>query len=98
MIISNKVLLSDFAQKHSRSVNPLNKWINEVLKASWQNHKELKDTFPSADYVGNGRYVFNIGGNNYRIITIVLFVNGIMDIRFIGTHAEYSKLKNCAEV
>lgn len=98
MNISNKTLLSDFVQKHSRATNPLNKWINEVLKASWRNHNELKETFPSADYVGNGRYVFNIGGNNYRIVTIVLFINGVMDIRFIGTHAEYSKLKNCTEV
>lgn len=98
MIIANKLKLSDFVQKHSRAVKPLNKWVEEVKQASWQSHQDLKYTFPSADYVGNGRYVFNIGGNSYRVVAIVLFINGVMDIRFVGTHADYSKIKNCAEV
>lgn len=98
MIIANKVKLSDFAQKHARAVKPLNNWIEEVINACWQSHQDLKYTFPSADYVGNGRYVFNIGGNKYRVVAIVLFINGVMDIRYVGTHADYSKIKNCAEV
>lgn len=46
----------------------------------------------SADYVGNSRYVFNIKGNHYRIVTVVVFFAGSMVIRFIGTHAEYDKI------
>lgn len=98
MDIANKTKLNDFVQKHSRAVKPLNKWVEEVKQASWQSHQHLKDTFPSADYVGNGRYVFNIGGNKYRIVAIVLFINGVMDIRFVGTHADYDKIQNCAEI
>ncbi|MCD7925165.1 MAG: type II toxin-antitoxin system HigB family toxin [Bacteroides sp.] len=98
MILSNKELLNEFIQKNSRAVKPMNKWIDEIIKASWQSHIDLKNIFPSADYVGNGRYVFNISGNNYRIIAIVLFVGGIMELRFVGTHADYSKIKNCAEI
>ena len=61
-------------------------------------HNDLKDTFPSADYVGNGRYVFNISGNNFRIVAVVLFIGGILELRFVGTHAEYDKIKNCSEI
>ena len=51
--------------------------------------------FPSADYVKNGRYVFNIGGNNYRVVAVVIFIGGVMNIRFVGTHSDYDKI-DCA--
>lgn len=60
--------------------------------AEWKNHAELKKMFPSADYVKNGRYVFNIGGNNFRVVAVVIFIGGVMNIRFVGTHPEYDKI------
>ena len=92
MIIANKELLDNFVQSHANAVKPLNKWIEEVMTASWTSHADLKKTFPSADYIKNGRYVFNIGGNNYRLVAVVAFIAGVMNIRFIGTHAEYDKI------
>ena len=92
MIIANKELLDAFVQKHAQSAGPLNKWVEKVKSATWHNHSELKQTFPSADYVKNGRYVFNIGGNNYRVIAVVIFIGGVMNIRFVGTHPEYDKI------
>lgn len=92
MIISNKTLLSEFVEKHALSAAPLNRWIEKVTDANWQNHAELKQSFPSADYVKNGRYVFNIGGNNYRLVVVVIFIAGVVNIRFVGTHAEYDKI------
>ena len=47
----------------AQAAKPLNKWIETIKAATWKNHSELKQMFPSADYVKNGRYVFNIGGN-----------------------------------
>lgn len=92
MIIANKELLVDFVQSHAQAVKSLNKWIDEVKAAQWTSHADLKLTFPSADYVKNGRYVFNIGGNNYRVVAVVIFIGGVMNIRFIGTHSEYMKI------
>ena len=63
-----------------------------IFAAKIVNHADLKQMFPSADYVKNGRYVFNIGGNNYRIVAVVFFIGGVMNIRFVGTHAEYDKI------
>lgn len=98
MNISNKPLLYDFCQKHAQAIKPLNKWIETVTAIEWKKHTDLKQTYPSADYVGNGRYVFNISGNNYRLIAVVLFINGTLDVRFIGTHDEYDRIKNCSEL
>jgi mRNA interferase HigB len=97
MIVANKTLLNDFVQTHAQSAKPLNRWLAQVEAAEWSNHTELKQMFPSADYVKNGRYVFNIAGNNYRIVAVVIFVGGVMNIRFVGTHSEYDKI-DCATI
>ena len=97
MILSNKLLLSDFVTKHSQAFKPLNAWDEKVAEAVWQSHNDVKPTFPSADYVKNGRYVFNIGGNKYRIVAVVLFIGGVMELRFVGTHEEYDKI-DCSEI
>jgi len=98
MIIDNKVILDDFVQKHAKAIKPLNKWVEEVTKANWQRHNDLKGCFPTADYIGNGRYVFNIGGNNFRIVAVVVFIAGIMSLRFVGTHAQYDNIKDCSVI
>jgi len=97
MIIANKILLDDFVQSHVQALKPVNRWLQKVNNATWTSHADLKCAFPSADYVKNGRYVFNIGGNMFRIVTVVVFVGGVMNIRFIGTHAEYDKI-DCATI
>ena len=97
MIIANKTLLDEFVQSHVQALKPINKWLAQVTEARWKSHAELKLQFPSADYVKNGRYVFNIGGNKFRIVTVVIFIGGVMNIRFIGTHAEYDKI-DCATI
>ena len=88
----NLTSICKFATKHSNALNPLNNWIERVESAKWSNHNELKADFPSADYVSNNRYVFNIKGNNYRIIVLVVFFAGELNVRFAGTHAEYDKI------
>ncbi len=92
MIVANKILLDDFVQRHVQALKPINKWLIQVSEARWSSHAELKRQFPSADYIKNGRYVFNIGGNKFRIVAVVIFLNGVMNIRFVGTHAEYDQI------
>jgi len=92
MKIWEKELLDKYAIKHANIGNALQWWAHIVEEAEWKSHNELKLDFPSADYVGNNRYVFNIQGNNYRIVAVAVFIPGILKIRFIGTHAEYDKI------
>ena len=79
-------------QKHADANKAIQKWIKICESANWNKHSDLKNDFLSADYVGNSRYVFNIKGNNYRIIAVVIFFAGRMVIRFVGTHSEYDKI------
>lgn len=92
MIIIDSQILVDFVEKHADCQKAIQGWINKVENAEWKSHAELKTDFPSADYVKNGRYVFNIRGNKYRLIVIVVFMAGQLIIRFAGTHAEYDKI------
>ncbi len=92
MLIRKRNILDDFALKHVDVKTALQRWIDIVEEAEWKSHAELKFDFPSADYVGNERYVFNIKGNRYRLIVVIVFVAGLITIDFIGTHAEYDKL------
>jgi len=92
MKIWDKEILDKYALKHADIVNALQRWVEFVEEIEWKSHVELKSDFPTADYVGNNRYVFDIRGNKYRIVTVVVFISGILQIRFIGTHAEYNKI------
>ena len=98
MTISGKQIIDNFVLKHARSRNPFSKWLNEIERAFPSNHSELKQLFPTADYVGNKRYVFDIGGNNYRLVAVVTFVEGMLFVRWCGTHAEYSKIGDCSQL
>ena len=91
-------LLKDFARKHPDAADALMRWAEYVEKTEWKSHAELKQAFPSADYVGNDRYVFNISGNKFRLVTIVVFFQGFLHIRFVGTHAEYDKIKDIKNI
>ena len=76
----------------------LRDWYTKVLKADWKNFADIRKDFNSADFVGNDRYVFNIGGNNFRIVVIVIFLGHKVFIRFIGTHKEYDRIDNITQI
>ena len=94
MIIRKRELIDSFVAKHFDAQRALQRWVDIVEAAEWQSHTDIKFSFLSADYVGNGRYVFNIKGNNYRLVAVVVFIAGLLTIRFIGTHAEYDKINS----
>jgi len=90
--------LVDYYTKHPESKIALEEWFRKTRQSEWNNFAEMKETFNSVDTAGNRRYVFNIKGNTYRLVAIVLFVPKYVYIRFIGTHAEYNKIKDCSTI
>jgi len=92
MKLANKQVLNKFVKKHAIVLKAVEKWVFEVENAKWDHHADLKSAFPGADYVGNNRYVFNLKGDGYRIVAIVLFIDNVMNVRWIGSHAEYNKI------
>ena len=98
MEIRGSDIIEIFCKKHADATESLTQWVEAVKVAHWKNHNDLKADYPSADYVGNKRYVFNIKGNHYRLVLIVIFFAERVDVRFIGTHAEYIKIKNIKDI
>lgn len=96
-IVTYKRIL-EFSKKHSDAENPLNFWYHTTTAKEWNNFNDIKQTFNSVDYVGNNRFVFNIKGNDYRLIAIISFNAQKVYIRFIGTHAEYDKIKDIKNI
>jgi mRNA interferase HigB len=92
VVIIAKSALTKFAEKHSSTIVPLMEWYDIVSEADWSTVNDVKNTFKSADYVGNERFVFNIKGNRYRLVATVVFKIRTVYIKFIGTHAEYDKI------
>jgi len=74
----------------------LDEWYIKTEQSQWQCFADIRQTFNSVDTVGNKRYVFNIKGNTYRLIALILFAPNIVYIRFIGTHTDYDKIKDCS--
>ena len=92
MRIIAKRTLRDFWTKHADSEQQLKAWYRETEKTDWENINDLKKDYPSASILQENRIVFNIKGNNYRLIVKFSFEYQICWIRFIGTHAEYNKI------
>jgi len=86
--------IQKFAESYPDSDIPLRNWYKTTKESEWSCFADLKKTFNSVDCVGNDRFVFNIKGNNYRLIAIIIFASKKVYIRFIGTHSAYEKIKN----
>jgi len=84
--------IHEFTDIHNTSSIALQDWYHRVSKKEWHNLSDIKKDFNFVDYVGNSRFVFNIKGNHYRIVCIIIFVSQKVYIRFIGTHQQYDKI------
>lgn len=92
-VISEKAL-RDFGAKHADAAPPLRAWLKLVRHGAFRNFPELRRTFAGVDLVPvkeRDFYVFNIGGNKYRLVTAIHFNTQRLFVRRIMTHAEYSK-------
>lgn len=84
--------LRDFWAIHPNAMQPLLAWHDEVNKAEWSQPADIKAHYGSASFVGNNRVVFNIKGNDYRLIVAVAYRLGVVYVKFIGTHTQYDKV------
>ena len=92
MRIFTEQRLKEYTEKYPETKTALQDWVSTVKKSNWTCFADIKNTYNSVDFVGNQRYVFNIKGNNYRLVAIIQFTIGFVYIRFIGTHKEYDKI------
>lgn len=84
--------LRDFCGRHADSCAALDAWFKVASKANWKKLLEVQAVFPSAEAVGNFT-VFNIRGNQYRLIASIDYERQLIYIKYVLTHAGYSKDK-----
>ncbi len=90
-VIAKKVL-RDFWNRYPDCEQQLKAWFKEAEDAVWKSPNEIKREYPSASILENNRVVFNIKGNNYRLIVKINYYYQMVWIRFIGTHSQYDKI------
>ena len=87
-----KSTLRTYWLKHTNSEQYLKTWYDTAMNSNWKTPNDVKRTYINASILKNGRIVFNIKGNSYRLIIKFNFEKQWACIRFIGTHAEYDKI------
>ena len=92
MRIFTEQTLKEYIEKHPDTRIALQERVSIVKRSEWRCFADVKATFNRVDNIGNQRYVFNIKGNNHRLVVVIKFTIRFVYIRFIGTHAEYDKI------
>lgn len=86
--------LREFYEKpeYSDSEASLRSWYHDVKCSEWKNSNDLKKQYKNASIIGEGRVVFNIKGNDYRLVVAIDYEFQVVFVRFIGTHKQYDKI------
>ncbi|PIJ52137.1 addiction module toxin RelE [Erwinia sp. OLTSP20] len=71
---------------------PLKAWLDEVRQADWKEPADIKSLYGSASILKNRRVVFNIKGNDYRLVVAVAYNTGAIFVKFVGTHKQYDNI------
>lgn len=92
MRVFAKKILREFWDKYPDSEEQLKSWYQVAVKGDWLSPNYVKEEFPNARLLSDNRVIFNIKGNNYRLIAKINYKYGMVYIRFIGTHKEYDNI------
>ncbi|RAI71989.1 type II toxin-antitoxin system HigB family toxin [Pseudomonas fluorescens] len=84
--------LKQFWERYPSAEQPLLAWIDEVRNAAWKTRADIKLHFATASILKSRRVVFNIKGNDFRLIVAVAYRFGAVYIKFIGTHKQYDTI------
>lgn len=91
MRIFTEQTIKEYIEKHPDARAALQEWVSIVKHSEWKCFADIKAAFNSVDNVGNQHYVFNIKGNNYRLVVVIKFTIQFVYIRFIGTTPNMTK-------
>ncbi|HMM55126.1 MAG TPA: type II toxin-antitoxin system HigB family toxin [Candidatus Desulfobacillus sp.] len=84
--------LRKFWEAHPDAETPLRAWHALASRARWKTPADIKEAYGSASIIGGNRVVFNIKGNDYRLVVAVRYDKGLMFVRFVGTHRQYDRI------
>lgn len=90
-IIKKKALKRQF-QKYPDVEGPLKAWMADVRAADWEKSQDILDRYPNARPIADNRVIFNLKGNQYRLVVHIHYPSRVVYIKFFGTHAEYDEI------
>lgn len=91
MKLLGRTKLEDFKIQHPDAAKRIDAWSAEVESYTWNSPHDVKHYYGSTDFPGGNRVIFNIKGNQYRILATIDYTHKIVVAEKIGTHTEYSK-------
>ena len=91
MKIRNRHAIAKFIKRELNATAPLKKWETTVRRAEWRSGADLASTYNTANLVAKDKWIFNIGGNKYRLAAMVWFSSRTVYILKVMTHAEYDR-------
>jgi len=98
MIVSRTWIVAQYLAAHAghkgikSARSQFDAWMTLAMEADWRTPEDVKRSHPRASILKGGRVVFNIKGNDYRMVTLLNYQEGVVTIRFFGTHADYDKI------
>ena len=92
MRVISKRTLKDYWERESAAKTPLEAWHAEAKNAEWSSPADVKTQYGAASILKDGRVVFNIGGNKYRLVVWINYDFFTIYVRFVGTHREYDEI------
>ncbi len=90
--IFSKKTVRAYYERHAEAEQYLKTWYDTALQSNWASPADVKKSYSTASILKDGRVVFNIKGNDYRLVVRINYEKQWLFIRFIGTHAEYDKI------
>ena len=84
--------LRDFWAKHPAALEPLSAWYSVASRVRWESPADVKAAYRNASFIAGNRVVFNIKGNDYRLVVAMHYNRQIAYIRFVGTHRQYDQI------
>ncbi|OGX90584.1 type II toxin-antitoxin system HigB family toxin [Hymenobacter coccineus] len=92
MVIISQKPLRAFWEQHPDAKEALSAWCAFVQESDWARHADVIQAYNTAEYTRDGRYVFNVRGNRYRLVARLHFATRTVFIRFVGTHQQYDNI------
>jgi mRNA interferase HigB len=91
--VINTGMLHAFCNQHADCRKWIAAWLIDLRRSTWASSHDVKAKYPSVSFLGDGRAIFNVRGNLYRLEVLIAYQAGVVYVKWIGTHAEYSKRK-----
>jgi mRNA interferase HigB len=92
MRVVHRDRIETFQKQHADTRGPLAAWLEHVSRVNWNSPKDVQKDYGDDVILPKNRAVFNVKGNKIRIVTALNYKLQIIDIRFVGTHAEYDRI------